>query len=664
MTADRGYVGSVLTGLLLRHGYELVGCDRGWFRPGDGRGVEALTVDDLTGFDLVFHLAAFPDPGSCAAFPADAVDLNVRATVELARRCRQAGVGRFVHASSAAVYGRTPEPAREDEPLAPRDLFGETKAAAEAGVLALRSDGFTPVALRFGSGFGASPATRFDLVVNRLTHSGVVEGSLTLESDGAAARPFVCVDDMARAALFAAELDGDVPPVANVVHPDGNRTVAEVAHLIGHRLGLPVRLGDPADDTSYTMDPSVLISLGFGYRWSLEEGIDRLARTIAYHRPRVLLGPDRNRLIAGRTRAATAPLVTPGGLDGRARAAFDRSVDRLVRTGSYRVAGGWADRAAALLATEIGLRDHQDLVMLRSGTDALVRGLQLCGVGPGSTVIVPDHAFHAVAASVLLLGARPLLVDVRPDDFNIDPVEVGRHLDEGGIDAVVAVDNYGTPCDWPGLADRCRSAGVPLIVDACESLGADRHGQRVAGIVDLVAVSFSFTKPVHAAGMGGALIGPRRQIERLRTEPRFLTRQALLPEINGAYLVEAWPQLAGNTSRLRRIYDRYRQILEPLGFEPQHEHGRSTRVHAPFLLPPASPWSRDDLVAELGRAGVGAAAQFPSQAALLGLGEPRPVSARIHASVISLPSGVGLDPDAVGALAHRVAQVYGSPPPG
>ncbi|MFV0257296.1 MAG: aminotransferase class I/II-fold pyridoxal phosphate-dependent enzyme [Acidimicrobiales bacterium] len=663
MTADRGYVGSALAELLLRHGYEVVGCDRGWFGRGSGGRFEDLTPADLTGFSVVFHLAAFPDRASCAAFPAEAADLNVSATVELARRCRAAGVGRFVHASSAAVYGRTVGPVDEAALPAPRDLFGETKRAAEAGVLALRSATFTPVALRFGSGFGLSPATRFDLLVNKLVHTGLVEGRLALGSDGEAARPFVGVDDMARAALFVATLDGDVPPVVNVVHPDGNRRVADVARLIGDRLGLPVELGTAGDDASYTMDPSLLISRGFEYRWALEPGIDRLARSIAYRPVRVLLGPERNRLIAGHTAGPSAPLVTPIGLDDGARAGYREAIDRLIRTGTYRVDGGWTGRAERLLATEVGAGDDQEVVMLRSGTDALVRGLQLCNVGPGSTVIVPDHAFHAVASSVLLLGARPLLVDIRPDDFTIDPDQVGRRLDEGGVDAVVGVDNYGSPCDWDGLAARCRAAGVPLVVDACESLGADIGGRKVAEVVDLVALSFSFTKPVHAAGMGGALIARREQVARLRADPRFLTRQTRLPEVNGAYLVEAWPQLEPNIARLRRIYDTYRRRLEPLGFEPQREHGRGTRIHAPFLVPADSPWSRDEFVAELVGRGIGAAAQFPSQAVLLELGEPQPVSARVHRSVVSLPSGAGLDPAVVEPLARAVARAYRSGPP-
>lgn len=667
MTADKGYVGSALTELLLRSGCEVIGCDAEWFGNGRGAGFEDLSVDDLFGVSTVFHLAAFPDRGTCDAFPADARALNVDAAIDFALRCRDAGVRRFVYASSAAVYGLTDGPDEADD-TRPRDLFGETKLEAESAIVGLRDDGFTPIALRFGSGFGMSPSTRFDLVVNKLTFKGITEGRIALGSDGAAARPFVCVDDMARAARFvdeiatAGQFDDNVAPILNVVHPEGNRSVAEVAQMIGDRLGLPVELGDIVDDASYSMDPSRLLSLGFDYRWSLERGIDRLANSLAYHRPRADMGPDRNRRISEQVSSSPTPLVTPGTLDHRARTTYTEHVASVARTNRYRVEDGWTAQATQLVADELGVRDQQDLVLLRSGTDALVRGLQLCGVGPGSSVLVPDQAFHAVAASVLQLGANPVFVDIAADDFNIDADEVYLRLSrpDGGLafDAVIAVDNYGTPCDWRRLADICRDACVPLIVDACESLGASRDDLKVAEMADVVAVSFSFTKPVHAAGMGGALVASSEIVKQLRSDPRYLVRQTLLPEINSAYLVEAWSDLETNIARLRAIYDGYREALVPLGFQPQTEHGISTRIHAPFLLPADSPWTRDEFLAALSGSNIAAAAQFPSQAMLLGIGEPRPRSAAVTANVVSLPSGAGLEPATAHQVAADVARIY------
>ena len=237
---------------------------------------------------------------------------------------------------------------------------------------------------------------------------------------------------------------------------------------------------------------------------------------------------------------------------------------------------------------------------------------------------------------------------------------MGAELEAGGVTAVVAVDNYGTPADWTSLGEACRTARVPLILDACESLGARRSEGPAVADADLIAVSFSFTKPVHAAGMGGALIGPAALINAAASDPRHLVRQTMLPEVNAAYLVRAWPRLADNIARLRENYSCYQEVLEPLGFRPQVEYGTSTRLHAPFLIPVDAPWRRDEFLEALNTAGVGAAAQFPSQSNLLGMGSTCPTAADIAARVVSLPSGAGLGAGDAPRVANLVASVFRS----
>lgn len=350
------------------------------------------------------------------------------------------------------------------------------------------------------------------------------------------------------------------------------------------------------------------------------------------------------------------PLVTPAGVgasDGE-MADLLGELGEIFTEGRYRIGDGFAARAAELLAEEYRLPADWRIVTFRSGTDALTRSLLGYGIGAGHRVGVPDLAYHAVGGVVLMAGGTPVPIDVRADDWNLDPQALAAVIDT--LDAVIAVDNYGTPCDHGALGVACRSAGIPLILDACESLGAaPATDGGPAAAVDAIAVSFSFTKPVHAAGAGGALAVPAGVADRINAAEHLLARQVRLPELNAAALVRSWPQLGANVARLRQQYRSYRELLEPLGLEAQVERVRGTRLHAPFLLPShCTTEERDRLLAELDAAGIEARAMFASQSRLLGLGDPPPVAAQVDRRVVCFPTGAGLR---VSDVAGRVAEV-------
>jgi dTDP-4-amino-4,6-dideoxygalactose transaminase len=349
------------------------------------------------------------------------------------------------------------------------------------------------------------------------------------------------------------------------------------------------------------------------------------------------------------------PLVTPA-RPADASEAVLADMAEILAAGRYRVGDGHAATVASLLADQYDLPVGWNVLTFRSGTDALARALAGLGVGAGARVGLPDLAYHAVAGVVLMAGGTPVPLDVDAHDWNLSVDALAAALDDDGLDAVIAVDNYGTPCDRAALGDLCRRWEIPLVLDACESLGADDpSGRPVSDHVDAVAVSFSFTKPVHAAGAGGALATKEKVATRVLEHEHLLSRQVQLPELNAAFLARTWAQLDANVDRLRGQYDRYRAVLEPLGFVAQPERGRGTRLHAPFLLPEGSTTSdRERLVGRLGDAGIEARPMFPSQSRLLGLGAPPPVSAEVDRRVLCFPTGSGLEvPD----VADRVAAV-------
>lgn len=355
-------------------------------------------------------------------------------------------------------------------------------------------------------------------------------------------------------------------------------------------------------------------------------------------------------------------LVFPAQLSEEAAERFRYWSNELLETSRYRVQGGYADRVAELLASSLELPDDWSVMPLRSGTDSLLRALYLAGVKPGDRVIVPDLAFHAVAASVLQLGAVPVFADVDALDWNLDPASVALHLGREAR-AVIAVDNYGTPADLKILASLTRAAGAKLILDACESLGTVYAAGPPACYADLIVTSFSFTKPIHAAGMGGALCGPREAIAAVKSVPELMCAHFQLPEINAAYLVAAWPDLPRNIARLRSIYDRYTELGAGLGFVGQRESGLSTRIHAPLLLPEGlGACERDYVITELGAAGIASRGYFPSQSVVFGFGGAPPVSASIADRVVCLPTGSSMDLFAVDRVCASLSQVARSAP--
>ncbi|MEO5899295.1 MAG: aminotransferase class I/II-fold pyridoxal phosphate-dependent enzyme, partial [Ilumatobacteraceae bacterium] len=183
------------------------------------------------------------------------------------------------------------------------------------------------------------------------------------------------------------------------------------------------------------------------------------------------------------------PFVTPSRLADAERRVFDEACAAIMDGSAFRMSGGWSDTAAQLFAETIGLGEDTAgwaVSMFRSGTDALVRALLACGVQPGDRVAMPDLAFHAVAGSVLMIGAQPVPIDINADDWCIDAGALEATCPAGSVTAVIAVDNYGTPCDLAALARVTRRIDARLIVDACESLGSTRPGGPVVSHADCV----------------------------------------------------------------------------------------------------------------------------------------------------------------------------------
>ncbi|WP_158843541.1 NAD-dependent epimerase/dehydratase family protein [Saccharothrix deserti] len=238
LAGNRGYLGSVLQDLLQRDGHEVVGLDTGFFDPvpmQPRQDVRDVTGVDLDGCDAVVNLAAMCNDACGDLSESVTHEINSEAGARLARLARALGARTYVLASSCSVYGAAAgaEMLDETDPVAPETAYAASKVVAEREMLALRSESFAPVALRFATLFGDSPSFRSDIVVNRIAGTAVRWGAVRVNGTGELWRPLLHVRDAARAIalVLAADPAAVSGEVFNVGFPDQNHQITEVVNM-------------------------------------------------------------------------------------------------------------------------------------------------------------------------------------------------------------------------------------------------------------------------------------------------------------------------------------------------------------------------------------------------------------------------------------------------
>jgi UDP-2-acetamido-2-deoxy-ribo-hexuluronate aminotransferase len=177
-------------------------------------------------------------------------------------------------------------------------------------------------------------------------------------------------------------------------------------------------------------------------------------------------------------------------------------------------------------------------VSVSSGTDALQIAMMAENIGRGDAVFLPAFTYTATAEVPLVLGATPVFVDVDPRTFQIDPEHLRRRVAEvkakGQLRprAVIGVDLFGQPADWPALSAVAQAEDLFTIDDLAQSFGASLHGRLLGSQADATATSFFPSKPLGAYGDGGALFtesDERAALYRsLRTHGEGTTRYEVL----------------------------------------------------------------------------------------------------------------------------------------
>ena len=303
VTGNTGYIGPVL-GEKLKQKYndlKLIGFDTGFFAHcltgvnvspelnydvqyyGD---IRKLDKNVFHGVDIVIHLAAISNDPMGNNFASVTEEINSKASENVAKIAKRAGVRKFIFASSCSMYGTADSEAKkESDSLNPLTAYAKSKVYMEQVIEKLSDNKFQGTCLRYSTACGMTPRLRLDLVLNDFVASALTTGRIEILSDGTPWRPLIDVQDMVRAIQWAVERDnnqGGNFVAVNVGRNEWNYQVVDVANRVSQRIPntkIDINTEAAPDKRSYRVDFSLYESLAPNYlpQVDLDQSIDELA---------------------------------------------------------------------------------------------------------------------------------------------------------------------------------------------------------------------------------------------------------------------------------------------------------------------------------------------------------------------------------------------------
>ncbi|MFC3126286.1 DegT/DnrJ/EryC1/StrS family aminotransferase [Pseudoroseomonas globiformis] len=318
---------------------------------------------------------------------------------------------------------------------------------------------------------------------------------------------------------------------------------------------------------------------------------------------------------------ATVPQADLGAAYRAQRPAIDAAVERVLTSGWY-ILGG---ECAAFEREYAQWMGQKRAIGCANGTDALMLILRGLGIGPGMTVATVSHTAVATVAAIEMVGATPLLLDIDPDTFTMDPDELVAVLEDPPpglppIRAVIPVHLYGHPCDLTPMMAACRAAGVAVIEDCAQAHGALLGGTKVGRFGDAAAFSLYPTKNLGALGDAGVLSTDDEELaERIAAirqygwKRRYMSDavgvNSRLDEMQAAILRVRLPLLNAANARRRQIAAAYDAALAGGPIAPPVRQGDVEHVYHQYVIRSTE---RDALSERLRTHGVATAIHYPA----------------------------------------------------
>lgn len=298
------------------------------------------------------------------------------------------------------------------------------------------------------------------------------------------------------------------------------------------------------------------------------------------------------------------------------RAEIDGAIQRVLGSGHY-ILGPEVEGFESEFAAAIGARH---CIGTGNGTDALHLALRALDIGSGDTVVTVSHTAVATVTAIELAGASPLLVDIDPVTYTLDPDRLEATLRANSdCKAVILVHLYGHPAA-PECVDVARRHGLKVIEDCAQAHGAAMGERTVGTWGDLAAYSFYPTKNLGAVGDGGAVLtgddalaASVRRLHQYGWEDRYISRVAglnsRLDELQAAILRVKLPHMARDNARRAALAERYTSGLTDTPFSAPGRAEAATHVYHQYVI--RAP-DRDATLADLRQRGIPAAIHYPA----------------------------------------------------
>ncbi len=296
VTGGAGYIGSILSRILLEKGYDVTCLDRLFFGIDPIKDIADrinLIKDDVRWFkpeilkdkDAVFDLASLSNDPSGELDPQKTLEINYKGRVRVAKLSKKYGVAKYVLASSCSVYGFQEKILKEESNLNPLTTYAKANVSAEKEILPLASKSFSATVLRQATVYGYSPRMRFDLAINGMTLGFYKNGKIPIMRDGKQWRPFIHVKDTSNAFVKILEADAELVngQIFNAGSNEQNIQIYDLAQLIAKSINLPFNYewyGSP-DKRSYRVSfNKIKETLNFKPQYIPKEGAKEVFKAL------------------------------------------------------------------------------------------------------------------------------------------------------------------------------------------------------------------------------------------------------------------------------------------------------------------------------------------------------------------------------------------------